>query len=218
MRHWKLWIAALALLLALCACGQEPAAAPDNAPAPDANAPAVTDQQKEEEPGATAQDTAGAAPADGEGSEDKETATEPGQDTQTPEQIPEQVQEPADAQPEPSAEQPEETKQPEETEKPDGTLAEQPEETPAEQPAPASEPETVSSEPVSASAADPKAAAEGLVGRPVSELYAAIGQPLSADYAPSCLEEGAEDGELAYSGFTVYTTRTANAETVYDVF
>ena len=66
-------------------------------------------------------------------------------------------------------------------------------------------------------AADLKAIAESLINHPVSELYAAIGQPISADYAPGCVEPGSEDGELVYDGFTVYTVRTATREYVYDV-
>ena len=89
---------------------------------------------------------------------------------------------------------------------------------PAEQPKaapPAEEPEKPAAEPAKP-AGDPKAIAQGLVGRPVSELYAAIGKPLSADYAPSCLIDG-DDGELAYDGFVVYTERGADYETVYAV-
>lgn len=53
---------------------------------------------------------------------------------------------------------------------------------------------------------------------PVSELYAAIGQPISTpDYAPGCIEPDSEDGELHYDGFVVYTVRTATQEYVYDV-
>lgn len=52
---------------------------------------------------------------------------------------------------------------------------------------------------------------------PVSELYEAIGEPISSDYAPGCVEPGSEDGELVYDGFTVYTVRTADREYVYDV-
>ena len=55
---------------------------------------------------------------------------------------------------------------------------------------------------------------------PVSELYAAIGQPISSDYAPGCLAEGenGEDGELYYDGFIVYTGRSSTQEEfVYDV-
>ena len=51
----------------------------------------------------------------------------------------------------------------------------------------------------------------------LDELYAAIGKPLSSDYAPSCLIDG-DDGELIYDGFTVYTERDATSETVYEVF
>ncbi len=65
---------------------------------------------------------------------------------------------------------------------------------------------------------DLKAIAEGLVGRPVSELYAAIGNPLSSSYAPSCLVVDGEDGELIYDGFVVYTEKGPDYETVYAVF
>ena len=61
-----------------------------------------------------------------------------------------------------------------------------------------------------------KALAESCVGKDISELYALIGQPTSADYAPSCLVDG-EDGLLQYDGFVVYTTRENGVETVYYV-
>ena len=88
----------------------------------------------------------------------------------------------------------------------------EPEPEPAPGPAPALEPE-----PAPAESVDRKSVAEGLVGHPVSELYAAIGRPLASDYAPSCLVDG-DDGELTYDGFTVYTTREGDQETVYAVF
>lgn len=47
----------------------------------------------------------------------------------------------------------------------------------------------------------------------VSELYAAVGQPNSSDYAPSCIGDG-EDGNLYYDGFTVYTYREGGSESV----
>ena len=56
-----------------------------------------------------------------------------------------------------------------------------------------------------------------LVDHDISELYEAIGEPSSSEYAPSCLVEGADDGILTYDGFNVYTIRTAEKETVYDV-
>ena len=64
-----------------------------------------------------------------------------------------------------------------------------------------------------------KAIAESLIDHPVSELYEAIGEPISSDYAPGCVGDVAsEDGELIYDGFTVYTVRTADREEyVYDV-
>lgn len=94
---------------------------------------------------------------------------------------------------------------------------------PADLPAPEPadpEPEKPAEQPVEAPPAKPagdsKTIAQGLVGRPVNELYAAIGKPLSADYAPSCLIDG-DDGELTYDGFVVYTERGADYETVYAV-
>lgn len=61
-----------------------------------------------------------------------------------------------------------------------------------------------------------KDAAVALIGSSVEELIAAIGEPISTDYAPSCLGSG-EDGELVYDGFSVYTYREGSTETVKDV-
>lgn len=55
--------------------------------------------------------------------------------------------------------------------------------------------------------------AMGFVGKELAELIAAIGEPESSDYAPSCLGDG-EDGNLYYDGFTVYTYREGGVETV----
>lgn len=63
---------------------------------------------------------------------------------------------------------------------------------------------------------DPLRTAQELIGEDVAVLYAAIGEPNSSDYAPSCLVDG-EDGELYYDEFVVYTQRTAGGETVYYV-
>ena len=60
----------------------------------------------------------------------------------------------------------------------------------------------------------PLEAAKEFEGAPLEDLIAAIGEPLSSDYAPSCLGEG-EDGNLYYDGFTVYTYRDGDgSETV----
>ena len=90
--------------------------------------------------------------------------------------------------------------------------APEPEPEPAQDPEPAPDPEP------EASPEDLKAIAQGLIGRPVSELYDAIGQPLSADYSPSCLDLDTDDGELTYDGFIVYTAGAPDNEVVYDVF
>lgn len=91
---------------------------------------------------------------------------------------------------------------------------------PAQEPTPPSGSESAPpppSTPEPPPAADPKEVAQNLIGHPVSELYAAIGKPVSTDYAPGCIEPDSEDGELIYSGFTVYTVRTATREYIYDV-
>lgn len=87
---------------------------------------------------------------------------------------------------------------------PETTAATEPETTAAPETEPATEP-------------DAKEIAKGLIDAPVAELYEAIGYPESSDYAPSCLKEGAEDGNLYYDGFTVYTIRSGEEETVYYV-
>ena len=63
---------------------------------------------------------------------------------------------------------------------------------------------------------DPVEIAKGLIDQPIGDLYAQIGEPESADYAPSCMGDG-EDGMLFYDGFIVYTYREGDVETVYDV-
>ena len=60
----------------------------------------------------------------------------------------------------------------------------------------------------------PLEAAKAFEGAPLEDPLAAVGGPLSSDYAPSCLGEG-EDGNLYYDGFTVYTYRDVDgSETV----
>ena len=58
--------------------------------------------------------------------------------------------------------------------------------------------------------------AQGFVGKDAAALIQAIGEPLERRYAPSCLGSG-EDGELKYEGFTVYTYREGDTETVSEV-
>ena len=76
-----------------------------------------------------------------------------------------------------------------------------------ETPAPVSEKETA--------IADAVQKARKLKDRPVSELYDAIGEPDSEDAAPSCMGPG-EDVNLYYDGFTVYTYREGDKQTVVD--
>lgn len=56
--------------------------------------------------------------------------------------------------------------------------------------------------------------AESCIDKSVEELYKLIGEPDSADYAPSCLDENGEDGMLYYENFIVYTYREGDTETV----
>ena len=59
--------------------------------------------------------------------------------------------------------------------------------------------------------------AKSYVDKPLSELQAEIGEPVSSSYVSSCLIPGGEDGELHYDGFTVYTVKNGDSETVQDV-
>lgn len=121
---------------------------------------------------------------------------------------------------------------PDPTPAPVGTAAPAETEAPSETPAPSAEPEAEpSAEPV---ATLPDAGlvrdtedssesdqlfelAKSFVDKPLSELQAELGEPLSSTYVSSCLIPGGEDGELHYDGFTVYTVKSADSETVQDV-
>ena len=83
-----------------------------------------------------------------------------------------------------------------------------PETTPEATPAPEATPE-----PTEEPKDDLKTTAESFIGAALEELIAAIGEPESSDYAPSCLGPG-EDGNLYYDGFVVYTYREDGTETV----
>lgn len=61
-----------------------------------------------------------------------------------------------------------------------------------------------------------KSTAQSYIGKSASSLIAAIGAPSAAQYSPSCMGDG-EDGQLSYSGFTVYTYRENGQEKVVDV-
>ena len=59
--------------------------------------------------------------------------------------------------------------------------------------------------------------AQGFIDRPMEELVAAIGEPLSSVYGPSCLIPGGQDGQLQYDGFWIYSVKDGEMETVKDV-
>ena len=66
-------------------------------------------------------------------------------------------------------------------------------------------------------AQDPAEVAESYVGREVSELIEAIGEPNDTVYQTSCAMSDAMDGFLEYDGFTVITLQQADSETVQRV-
>ena len=59
--------------------------------------------------------------------------------------------------------------------------------------------------------------AQEYIDRPLDELIEAIGEPLSSTYGPSCLIQGAQDGQLQYDGFWIYSLKDGEMETVKDV-
>ena len=59
--------------------------------------------------------------------------------------------------------------------------------------------------------------AQEYIDRPLEELIDAIGEPLSSAYGPSCLIQGAQDGQLQYDGFWIYSVKDDEMETVKDV-
>ncbi len=99
---------------------------------------------------------------------------------------------------------------------PEATPDAAPEVTPEPTPEPTTEPTpepTPEPAPEESAAVASKADAEALIGATVEELFAAIGEPDSSDYAPSCIGPG-EDGNLYYEDFVVYTYREDGTETV----
>lgn len=61
--------------------------------------------------------------------------------------------------------------------------------------------------------------ASGMTGSPVSDLYAAIGEPNGSEYTASCLMPTGEDGLLYYDDFTVSTIKYPDGtELVMGVF
>ena len=120
---------------------------------------------------------------------------------------------------------PTETAAPAESSAPAESAAPVETEVPAETPAPSAEP--VATLPDASLVRDTKASpspsealfelAKSYVDKPLAELQAEIGEPVSSNYVSSCLIPGGEDGELHYDGFTVYTVKSSDSETVQDV-
>lgn len=90
---------------------------------------------------------------------------------------------------------------------------------PVSQQDPTNAPSQQETEPSEAQPTDPEKTpfqlAEECIDKPLADLIALVGEPDSADYAPSCLNPGVgEDGNLYYEGFVVYTYREGSNETV----
>ena len=193
MKKLTAFISALALLLSLCACSSQARGAEGEKILP--------------EPGPAGQDVKGSSSQNHEPVNDVPTA--PVKEAKAPESS-EEAQ-PSSSVPEASASGSEVPATPPASDTaPVSTSKPEPAPEPVSAPEPPPKPEPTP-------AADPKVTAQNLIGHSVSELFAAIGKPISSDYAPGCLEPDSEDGELVYSGFTVYTVRTATEEYVFDV-
>lgn len=94
---------------------------------------------------------------------------------------------------------------------------------PVETYAPATEAPVPQTEAQTEPPVDYRSLAMGCVGSSVSTLYSVVGYPPNgSSYANSCNSTDpnvlAEDGELYYNGFTVYTYRENGVETVVDVY
>ena len=204
MKKLTALISALALLLALCACSGQAAGGAKSGDASPEPGSASYPMEEGQDAGAIPPVTPVVEPNAPKPDEEVQPpdTSEPPADASAfdpaPEPPPALSSKPGPTQRPSQTQRPDQTQKPPQIQKPDQTQGSDP----AEEPAPN---------------ADPKATAQSLIGRPVSELYAAIGKPISSDYAPGCLEPDSEDGELVYSGFTVYTVRTAAREYVYDV-
>ena len=130
---------------------------------------------------------------------------------------PEPTEEPVEETAEPVEEEPaEEEEEPVEEEKPaqstnsnsGNNSNSQPKE--EEKPEPTAEPEPE---------VDKYEVASGMAGSPVSDLYAAIGEPNGSEYTASCLMPTGEDGLLYYDDFTVSTIKYPDGtELVMGVF
>lgn len=73
--------------------------------------------------------------------------------------------------------------------------------------------EAATEAPTEEAAPSAKELAQSCVDKSVEDLFALIGEPQDSEYTPSCLGDG-EDGFLYYDGFTVYTYKDAEGETV----
>ena len=60
--------------------------------------------------------------------------------------------------------------------------------------------------------------AQDYIDRPLEELIAVLGEPVSSEYGPTCIgPEGSEDGIHQYEGFYVSTLKDGDMETVKNI-
>lgn len=190
-----------ALILTLCACGSGDASTGDDEIIESTDGPAAILTTDSSDNNTAETDEPDADEPDGDTPDTQDEAEETV--SQEPEEIDPEEDTP-DEPSEPSA--PASSDAPAASTSPGIPAVTQPEPDPEpSEPEPADEPEQ--------NTPDPKSVAESYIDKSLSGLVAAIGQPNSSDYAPSCLGDG-EDGELFYNGFTVYTYREGNEETV----
>lgn len=91
----------------------------------------------------------------------------------------------------------------------------EPERSPEPEPIPQTEPESEAEPEPEEPSSEELEKALACADQDVSALYAAIGEPGSSRYEPSCSGPG-DDGVLYYDGFVVFTYKENGVETVVD--
>lgn len=207
MKRWIYSGVSLLLCAALAACAQETAASGQMETRQAPSKPAVT-SEKEEPPESEAVAASEREEPESEAAASSDAAAsaaelEPAASSAVPEKTPDAA-----------AKEPQSTAQSEAARPtPQQTAAPAPESTPEPTPEP-----TPTAAAAQAPQGEPKEIAQSYIGRSTAGLTDQIGQPLSTEYASSCIGDG-EDGIWYYEGFAVYTYRgTDGSERVEDVF
>lgn len=202
MKKFATLLLCLVMVLALAACSVSVSGTGSNGTSDDGQ-PGSVENQPPSGGSQTPTDPVTQPPADDKQGGETDPGTQPGEGTETPDDAQpggEEVDDPAGGE---DVDPPAGTDVPDDSQPSGGSGGEttQPTDPPAEP------------GPQELTAEQAKTLAEQYIDQPVSALIAAIGQPISSDYAPSCLGEG-EDGNLYYDGFTVYTYRDGDSEVI----